>query len=132
MISKLNRFHGHNSLNAVYQRGEAVSLSQVSLKSLPARNGKGFRIAVVVSRKVSKSAVVRNRIRRRVYEIMRRHMPLVSSSNDIVINVYNEQLATMTAKDIEDILTGLLLKARLLTDEKLVDHAIVNTKEERI
>ncbi|HEY1646221.1 MAG TPA: ribonuclease P protein component [Candidatus Saccharimonadales bacterium] len=114
MISKANRFHGHNSLSLVYRKGQTVSLNQVSLKYLPIRPDKPYRLAVVVSRKVDKSAVVRNRIRRRVYESMRLKYPSFKQNVDIVISVHNKQLADMKPAELDEIISQLLIKAALI------------------
>ncbi len=130
MISKSHRFHGHNSLNPVYKHGQAINVSQVSLKFITSRPGKPYRLAVVVSKKVNKSAVVRNRIRRRIYENIRLKADSMGVNNDIVINVYNEQVATMTGAELDNILTELLQKANLLTSVKQENRDIVNGKRE--
>ena len=132
MISKINRFHGHNSLNPVYKHGQAVSLSQISLKHLPSRPGKDHRLAVVISKKVNKSAVVRNRIRRRIYELLRKKILATPINSDIVVNVYNEQVATMKSSELDKIISGLLVKSLGLTEAKAPDHVIVNSKREPI
>ena len=50
----------------------------------------GFqRFGVVVSKKVLKSAVGRNRIRRRVYEAIRRELPAFRDPMDCIFVVYN-------------------------------------------
>ena len=58
MIHHTHRFHGRSSLRFVYQQGQVVRGQLVSLRYV--RNGRQqlYRVAVVVSRKVSKSAVV--------------------------------------------------------------------------
>lgn len=77
--------------------------------------GEDYRLAVVVSKKVSKSAVVRNRIRRRIYEIVRLYK---ADTNlkwpfDLVISVFDEKTATMAPKELEADVTRLLKKAGL-------------------
>ena len=114
MISKANRFHGHNSLSTVYRKGQTVSLSQVSLKCLNIRPDKPHRLAIVVSRKVDKSAVTRNRIRRRIYEVMRSKYPSLKQNVDIVISVHNKQLATMPASELNELIDQMLIKAALI------------------
>lgn len=52
----------------------------------------GYRAAVVVSKKVSKSAVARNRIRRRLYEAIRLLDADISEPYDIVVNVFNDHV----------------------------------------
>lgn len=55
-------------------------------------------MAVVVSKKISKSAVVRNRIRRRFYEAVRTNRILDSSKLDIVFVAKSIELATLEHK----------------------------------
>jgi len=132
VISKTHRFHGHNSLNPVYKYGQAFNVAQINLKFITSRPEKPFRLAVVVSKKVNKSAVVRNRIRRRIYENLRTKINNLPKNYDIVVNVYNEQAATMGAPELDNILNELLVKAKLLTSVSEPTHDIVNSKRETI
>lgn len=114
MIPKINRFHGHNSLSTVYRKGQTVSLNQVSIKFLPIKPDKPYRVSVVISRKVDKSAVVRNRIRRRVYELTRLKKPNINQNVDMVISVHSNDLATMKAVELDELIDQLLKKAGLI------------------
>jgi ribonuclease P protein component len=114
MISKVNRFHGHNSLSTVYRRGQTVSVAQASLKYLSIKPDKPHRLAIVVSRKVDKSAVVRNRIRRRIYEAMRNKYPKLNQNVDIVITVHKNQIATMPASELGELIDQMLTKSGLI------------------
>jgi ribonuclease P protein component len=107
MFSKLHRFHGHTSVNAMYKRGVAVRDNALSLRVAP-RERPGYRVAIVVSKKVSKSAVVRNRIRRRLYEQLRQHD---LQGYDVVASVFADQVATMDAAELADLVTKLVVKA---------------------
>ena len=114
MISRKNRFHGRNSLNNVYRKGKAVRGEYVSLRYADSRKP-DYRLAVVVSKKVSKSAVVRNRIRRRIYEIVRNYRRESSEPlpMDIVISVFEERVAKLPAEDLRGLVLRLLQKAGL-------------------
>ena len=92
MISAKNRFHGLGSLRYVYRSGQTIRGQAFSLKYLINPKRKTYRLAVVVSKKVSKSAVVRNRIRRRLYEAVRLLAPDIVEPYDLVIIVYNDSL----------------------------------------
>lgn len=111
MISRQHRFHGHTSLNFVYRRGATVRNQQISLRYV--RNGRlpAFRAAVIVSRKVHKSAVRRNRIRRRIYEQVRAHAPEITVPVDLVFTVFSERLADMPAAQLAELIAGLLVRA---------------------
>lgn len=118
MINTKNRFRGRGSLNFIYRRGKTVRLSQLALKYTAARQ-EDYRLAVVVSKKVSKSAVVRNRIRRRLYEAAR---TIKKDSGavwpyDLVLSVYAEDYATMPSQKLQKDVESLLKKAGLKTQK---------------
>ncbi len=94
MLNRLHRFHGLGSLNQVYRRGATYRGKWFSLKCAPNARRTTYRCAVVVSRKVHKSAVVRNRIRRRLYELLREELADSHSNHDIVVTVFSDQVAT--------------------------------------
>ena len=75
-----------------------------------------YRVAVVVSKKVSKSAVMRNRIRRRIYEIIRLHEAAIDQPYDIVLTVFHERLAAMPSKELAELLHDQLQQAGLLRE----------------
>lgn len=132
MIDRTHRFQGHGSLRFVYQKGKVVRGPYSALKYIPNKRRNTYRAAVVVSRKVHKSAVVRNRIRRRVYEIIREVSPCINGPFDLVITVYTDQAATMPAADLRSAIVQQLQKAACLDDEpayQAAPRAIVKPKE---
>ncbi|MEO8104924.1 MAG: ribonuclease P protein component [Candidatus Saccharibacteria bacterium] len=128
MIDRSHRFHGNNSLRAVYRRAQTLRATSLSLKYAPNHRPAGYRAAVVVSRKVSHSAVVRNRIRRRLYEIIRRTAD-PSSPSDLIVTVFGAELARLPAAQLAASVSALLTKAAVVPPTG-VDRAIVKTKEE--
>ncbi|HVX58786.1 MAG TPA: ribonuclease P protein component [Candidatus Saccharimonadales bacterium] len=101
MISARHRFHGYGSLRRVYREGRVARGQFFAIKTLDNPRRKSYRLAVVVSRKVSKSAVARNRIRRRLYEVVRRFEPIILGPQDLVITVFNEQLLEESHQALE-------------------------------
>jgi len=87
-----------------------------------------YRVAVVVSRKVSKSAVVRNRIRRRVYELVREHARRCTKPLDLVFTVYGDTVAELPQAELERLIVSQLQKAGACAPDSS-DHAIVGAKE---
>ena len=65
-------------------------------------------MAVVVAKKVNKSAVVRNRIRRRIFEIVRQSQ--VKESIDYIFTVYSDQVAELPAEELKNQIEQLLSK----------------------
>lgn len=134
MISKLHRFHGHTSLNFVYRHGVVTHDHQVSLRVV--RNGRRttYRVAVIVSRKVHKSAVRRNRIRRRLYEAIRMQAAYISGPYDIVLTVFSDQIADMPAEVLSRLVVRLLNKSGVTGRGHLAPdvapHGIVTRKED--
>ena len=109
MIQRIHRFHGFNSHRFVHRTGRTVRGPFGALKYSKNSRRATYRAAVVVSRKVSKSAVVRNRIRRRIYEIIRAQSRDFTAPYDLVLIIYSDQLATMPAAEIEK---GVIAKLR--------------------
>ncbi len=92
MLSKKNRFHGHNSLSFVYRNGKAVRNSIMGLKFTANHRRVDHRFAIVIGKKVVKSAVRRNLARRRIYEVVRQELPKLSGSYDVVITVFSSEI----------------------------------------
>jgi ribonuclease P protein component len=132
MINRKNRFHGHGSLRFVYQHGKTSRSSFGSLKYIRNPRRKDYRMAVVVSRKVNKSAVVRNRIRRRIYEYARQYEPHFIEPYDMVYTVFSDSLATMPADELRERVRDRLATAGIIPEDTAVSpgtHAIVKSKE---
>lgn len=113
MIPAPLRFHGHNSLRYVYTNGKAVRSANLTIKWVKNTHRSKSRISVVVSKKVLKSAIGRNRIRRRLYEYARLHEPLFNEVFDIVIIVTSAELRTIPYSDVKVQLDELFSKADL-------------------
>lgn len=107
MLSFNYRFHGHGSLRYVYKNGQAVRTRLITLKYAVNPRRKHSRIAVVISKKVIKGAVGRNRVRRRVYECVRHRLDGIESSTDIVLLVFSAEVATMPASELEQLVDQL-------------------------
>lgn len=133
MIQQAHRFHGRRSLNLVFKRGQVLRGPLLLLKYIHNSRIRGYRTAVVVSRKVSKSAVVRNRIRRRIYEAVREVENQIGRPYDLVFIVRVEGLARIKSSELRHAVHGHLLKAGVLTkiddSAKNRDHGIVVAKE---
>lgn len=110
MISKKYRFHSRGGVRATYQHGKTIRTPQISL--VFATNERGFqRFAVVVSKKVLKSAVGRNRIRRRVYEAIRHETTDFQAEQDSIFVVYNKNVAKMPFTELCRLVRDLLARS---------------------
>ncbi len=128
MISRTHRFHGRSSLHRHYNQSKSVRSGFFSLRYAENTRRKSYRAAVVVSRKVSKSAFVRNRVRRRVYEDVRILFKQADMPVDLVFIVYDERVARMPAPELAAEIAKLCQKAGL-TPVTHHQHAIVEPKD---
>jgi ribonuclease P protein component len=97
----------------VYSNGKAVRTQLFTVKYVVNTHRKHPRFSVVVSKKVIKSAVGRNRIRRRLYEYLRLHTSELNNTYDIVIICTSAELRTLPYAEISEQLTQLFNKAEL-------------------
>ena len=114
MIGRSHRFHGYGSLRYTYQHGQTVRGPLCSLRYVQNDRRKTYRLSVVVSKKVSKSAVVRNRIRRRLYEAMRQHEGDIQKPYDMVVTVFSEQVAELPADEVTRLVRAQLKQAKII------------------
>jgi len=132
MIEKIHRFQGYGSLRFVYQKGQTIRGPLCSLKFIINRRRSTFRVAVVVSRKVHKLAVVRNRIRRRMYEAIRAETATLTAPYDLVFMVYSDQLAELPIDQLRHAIREKLEKAGVFNHGRAPSgshRAIVESKE---
>lgn len=113
MLSAPYRFHGYNALRFVYKNGKTVRNHFLTVKYSSNPRRKKPRVAIVVSKKVLKSAVGRNRIRRRLYEQFRLALPHLTDPADIVCIVASAELGTMAADELSDLLIASLKESGL-------------------
>ena len=112
MLNKKYRFHSRGGVRYVYQKGKTIRTPKMSL--VFAENKKGFtRVAVVVSKKVMKSAVGRNRIRRRIYEAIRVNFDKLPKNMDYIFVVYTNKLKDIPFKELEDNITELVSEMKM-------------------
>jgi len=111
MIPVKYRFHGHGSLRYLFKNGEAVRSRYITLKYIANPKRKHSRFAVVVSKKVHKSAVGRNRMRRRLYEIIRLEQPKLAGVYDVAIIITNAEVLSAPHDELTAGLTELFTRA---------------------
>lgn len=114
MLSFKNRFHGHGSLAYVYRKGKNLRSKLITLKFLTNYYRRFSRVSVVVSKKVKKTAIGRNRIRRRVYEII---YPLINNFEqifDVVLIINQPEIDNLSYQELKDKITTLFQEAHLI------------------
>lgn len=77
-------------------------------------NTRGFtRVAVVVSKKVAKTAVERNRIRRRIYEVVRENLEALPKKCDYIFVVYDKGVGKMSFSELTRLLGELVTESKI-------------------
>lgn len=113
MLAFKYRFHGHSSLRYVYKNGQALRSRLVTVKYSSNPHRKDPRFAVVVSKKILKSAVGRNRIRRRLYESVRTNLVGTIASQDVVFIVSLSEIINVSPAELDELVKSLLTQAGL-------------------
>ena len=119
MISQKFRFHGHNSLKYVFSKGESDRTRSLAIKWISNPKRRHPRLSIVVSKKVFKSAIKRNRIRRRIYEIAR---PLLTNAPpiDVVVSVYSGDVLSMSHEELSIQVLPLRIESGFFTLKMLI------------
>ncbi len=107
MLNSKYRFHSRGGVRYTYQKGKTIRTPKISL--VHNNNERGFqRFGVVVSKKVLKSAVGRNRIRRRVYEAIRLELKEFKAKKDCLFIIYSKDIKTIPFLELRKIIRELL------------------------
>lgn len=114
MLQHTYRFHGHQSIRRLYQHGQITRQRSLTLRYCENPSRVHSRAAVIVAKKVAKAAVKRNRIRRRIYEVLRLHWGEIKAPVDFSITVFDTSLLVMPPEEVERSVLSLLAEAGLL------------------
>ncbi len=111
MLAVKNRIHGRNVFLRIFKSGKTIRSKYMNLNYSPIR-GKHFKVAVIVSRKVSKKAVIRNRIRRRIYELIRQEFTDYANGYNLIFTVFSNELAVLKTSELKKIIEDILKKVQ--------------------
>jgi ribonuclease P protein component len=90
MLARENRLRQASDIARVYKRGSYGGASGVLSVKAVASGRAASRAVVVVGKKVSKKAVVRNRLRRRIAADLARRWATLRNGYDIVLSVHTD------------------------------------------
>ena len=117
MITRTHRFHGYGSLRYIYKNGKTVRGPLCSLKYIVNGRRDTYRVSVVVNKKVNKSAVQRNRIRRRMYEVIRINEKLITQPYDLVFTIFSDQINLLTPDELNKLVKAQLFQASVISSK---------------
>jgi len=111
-VQKKLRLRNRAEFTRVYRHGKSFANRQLVLYWFPKRDVEQFRMGVSVSKKVG-NAVVRNRMRRLMKEIVRQHADEIIDHLDLVFIVRKGAL-DLEYKELEKSVMHVLRKSSLL------------------
>jgi len=112
MLPKQYRLKKKKDFKLVFEKGKTFNNKFLFLKG--AKNAlKNSRFAFIVSLKISKKAVVRNRIKRLLREAIREKLDDIKSGFDVVI-IAKPEIVNKNYREINKEIEGLLKKAELI------------------
>jgi ribonuclease P protein component len=107
MLAASNRLRKSSEINRVYKRGTyGASQGLLSVKAYPSGHTES-RAVVVVGKKISKRAVIRNRIRRRIQGVLSERWATLRAGYDIVISVHKDVSELPSDKLAAAVIQGL-------------------------
>lgn len=112
MLAKRYRLHFDKDIQQVLKKGKIVFGPFFNLKILSNKLDVS-RFCIIISTKISKKAVVRNKAKRQLNSIIQKYLPKIKPDYDIVI--LTKPAVTVTEfKELEKGFTSLLQKIKLL------------------
>jgi len=111
MLPKINRLKKKKDFEKVFRQGKGFKEDFFYLKV--SKNNLGLvRFGLITSKKFSKKATERNKMRRRLSELIRKKLPKIKKGTDVVIIAIPGAEADF--KKLEDIISKLFKKAQIL------------------
>lgn len=112
MLAKTHRLSKNKDFEKVFSKGKGFKAKYIFLKTL-GNNLSFSRFGFVVSKKISKKAVKRHKIKRRISDIIRSKIKEIKGGRDIVI-VANPQIRERSYREIESVINDVLKSAELI------------------
>ena len=87
MLPQKNRITGNNLIEKLKNKGKAVQSKNFTILFLKRKDKKPSRFAFVVSTKISKKAVERNKVKRRLRHVVSDNLDLLKKEKDVLVLV---------------------------------------------
>jgi ribonuclease P protein component len=115
-MHKQHRLAKREDFNKVFRFGKSIANQQFVLYHLAKPEHEYFRLGVSVSKKIG-NAVVRNRLRRIMKEVVRLHKNSIELTADFIL-IARKPVSKMVYKDIESSMIHVLKKANIYKKRK--------------
>lgn len=112
MLPKVYRLVGQKNFKKIATEGVSIFLKELGLKYL-ANGTDNSRFAFVVSTQIDKKATVRNKIKRRLREIIHQRLLKIKPGFDLMF-LTRPAIKSLEFQELSKLVEQLLLKAKLL------------------
>ena len=116
MLNRINRLKKRYQFNYVYKSGEHFSGEHMVLYVVSSKT-KNIKVGLAVTKKVG-HAVVRNKIRRRLREIIKKQVPNLNQNNNIIV-VARDNISSASFEKLSNEFLKLIKKADLINEESI-------------
>ena len=116
MLQKEYRITHKKDFEKIFNDGKGVFTDIMGVKLIP-NNLKYSRFGIIISNKVSKKAVERNKIRRQIRSAIKLNLDKIKRERDIVI-ICKPEIKKLDYKNIEVELQKILRKVKLIDSTK--------------
>ena len=117
MLKRINRLKKRYQFNYVYKSGEHFSGEHMVLYVVSSKT-KNIKVGLAVTKKIG-HAVVRNRVRRKLREIIKKQVPTLKQNYNIIV-VARENISEASFDKLSAEFLKLLKKANLIQDEESI------------
>ena len=117
MLKRINRLKKRYQFNYVYKSGEHFSGEHMVLYVVSSKT-KNIKVGLAVTKKIG-HAVVRNRVRRKLREIIKKQVPTLKQNYNIIV-VARENISEASFDKLSTEFLKLLKKANLIQDEESI------------
>jgi ribonuclease P protein component len=117
MLKKVNRLKKRYQFSYVYKAGQHFSGRAMVLYATTSKT-KDIKVGFAVTKKIG-HATKRNLVRRRLREIVKKQLPNLKQNYNIIV-VAKDGITDFEFSYLESEFVGLLKKAELIKDEKII------------
>lgn len=116
MLPRKYRLTKKKDFQAIFEKGKFINNKFLYFKIIK-NNEKNSRFGILVSKKVAKKAVDRNKIKRRIREIIKKNIPFIRKEIDLIV-IAKKEINRKKFIQIEEDISQALIKNKLISQSK--------------
>lgn len=115
MLSQKHRLRSQKEIQEIFRKGKSSIAGPLRLRMIRKDRSIPLQIAVLVPSRVAKKAVVRNRLRRRVREVVRLSLPRLLKTGWNAVLLVEKDITNMPLDYLREAVEDVFSKASLRT-----------------